>query len=82
MRVRPALALAFCLASCSDYQLDAHEKPEAGSSDDTIDDAGSVDGDTGPGGDADPQDDAVVETAQAPTYVNTSDALYAWDPEG
>jgi len=78
-----ALLLFAMMTACSDYQLDAHKGDESGGTDDDVDDEVVVDTDTGeddPGGDTD--DDAVVETAEAPTYVNTSDALYAWDPDG
>ena len=82
MRAFSLTAVALLLGACSDYQLDAHKGDEVGASDDDVPvDTGSdddPDGDTG----SDTDDDVVVETAKAPTYVNTSDALYAWDPEG
>jgi len=82
MRARSTLALTLLLGACSDYQLDAHKSDELGGTEDDVPVDTGTDSDTDTDTDAGTDDDAVVETAKAPTYVNTSDALYAWDPDG
>jgi hypothetical protein len=71
------------LCACSDYQISGPEKAEPGNhSDDGEDDITGGNDDTAQDDTGDPAVDIPVETAAAPTYVNTANTLYAWDPDG
>jgi hypothetical protein len=82
MRAASTTILALLLGGCSDYQLAGPDHEEKGGEPDAPveDDPGLDQDDTGDDGGG--QDDVPVETAEAPTYINTATTLFAWDPDG